>query len=151
MNVQRRVSCTSTVQAPTCHPHKSCRLLPNRPLRPAPAASNAPNLTLNKPPRVRARSKAEHSGARVQLQMRTIPTGAAASNLRRNSAMRAGKRREAHCTAPTLRRYAATSGLWRSMANLRGVEPMLQRRAWVCKEQKASVHGDGNYRTCLLH
>jgi hypothetical protein len=55
LNVQRRVSCTSTVQAPTCHSHKSCSLPPNPPLRPAPAASNAPqNLTLNKPPRARA-------------------------------------------------------------------------------------------------
>ena len=98
-----------------------------------------------------ARSKAEHSGARVQLQMRAIPTGAAAANLRRNSAMREGKGRQAHCSAPTLRRYAATSDELRSMATLRGVSPTLQRRAWVCEEQKASAQGDGNYRTCFLH
>jgi hypothetical protein len=44
------VNCTGD----TCEPHKSCRLPPHRPLRHAPAASNAPNLTLNQPPRARA-------------------------------------------------------------------------------------------------
>ena len=53
--------------------------------------------------------------------------------------------------APTLIRYAATSDELRPMATSRGVRSRLQRRAWVCEEQKASVHGDGNYRTCLLH
>ena len=52
--------------------------------------------------------------------------------------------------APTLLRYAATSDELRPMATSRGVRSRLQRRAWVCEEQKASVHGDGNYRTCLL-
>jgi hypothetical protein len=44
------VNCTGD----TCEPHKSCRLPPHHPLRHAPAASNVPNLTLNKPPRARA-------------------------------------------------------------------------------------------------
>ena len=82
-----------------------------------------------------ARSKAEHSGARVQLQMRAIPTGAAAENLRRNSAMRAGTQRKAHCAAPKLRRYAATSDELHLMAHLRGDSPLLQRRAWVCEQR----------------
>ena len=54
----------------------------------------------------------------------------------------------AHSGAPALRRKAATSDLFSSMAHLRGVLPLLQGSAWGWEHSSARAHGGHIRRTC---